>query len=87
VGAVVDAALVIVLGGVALTFAVTVYLTELPTANVVIVSLIAPLPLAVHVALPFATHVHVWLAIPFGIGSLTTVPSAATTPLLVTVIV
>ena len=50
-------------------------------------SLIAPVPLAAHVAPAFAAHVQVWLAMPVGIGSLTVVPFAATGPLLVTVTV
>jgi hypothetical protein len=81
------AVLVIDAGGVALTIAVTVYVTKLPAGNVAIVSLIAPVPLAAHVAPPLAAHVQVWLAMPLGTGSLTGVLSAAMTPVLLTVIV
>jgi hypothetical protein len=81
------AVLVIVAGGAASTIAVTVYVTELPAGNGVIVSLTAPLPLAVHVAPPLGTQVQVWLAMPVGIGSDTVVPSAALEPVFVTVTV
>jgi len=84
---VVVATLVMLAGGVVLTVAVTVYVAELPTGKVAIVSPIAPVPLAAHVAPPLPTQVHVWLAMPVGTGSLTVVPSATTTPLLVTVTV
>lgn len=83
-GGVAVAVLLIDAGGVALTVAVTVYVTELPAGKLAIVSLTAPLPLAVHVAPPLAAQVHVWLAIPVGIGSLTAVPSADTVPVLLT---
>ena len=86
-GGVAEAVLVTVAGGVALAVAITVYVTELPAGNVAIVSLTAPLPLAVHVAPPLAAQVQDWLAIPVGIGSLTVVPFAATEPALLTVTV
>jgi hypothetical protein len=73
--------LLTIAGGFGSTIAVTVYVTKLPAGNVAIVSLIAPLPLGVvHAAPPLATQVHVWLATPAGIGSLTGVPFAAMTP-------
>ena len=51
-------------------------------------SLIAPVPDAlVHVAPPLALQVQAWLAMPAGNGSSTVVPSAATTPVLLTTIV
>jgi hypothetical protein len=73
--------LLTIAGGFGSTIAVTVYVTKLPAGNVAIVSLIAPLPLGVvHAAPPLAAQVHVWLATPAGIGSLTGVPFAAMTP-------
>jgi hypothetical protein len=81
------AVFVIAAGGVLLTIAVTVYCTKLPAGNVAIVSVTAPVPLAVHVAPPLGAQVQVWLVMPVGIGSLTGVPSAAITPVLLTVIV
>ena len=86
-GGVVLAVLVMLVDGVALTVAVTVYTAELPAGNVAIVSLMAPLPLAVQVAPPLAAHVHVCELMPAGSGSLTTVPFAATEPALLTVTV
>jgi hypothetical protein len=67
--------------------AVTVYVTKLPGGNGAMMSLIAPVPLATHVAPAFAAHVHVCDAMPVGIGSSTVVPSAATGPVFVTVTV
>ena len=58
-GGVTLAVFVTVAGGVALTVAVIVYVTLAPAGNAVNVSLIAPLPLAVHVAPPVGAHVHV----------------------------
>jgi hypothetical protein len=75
-------------GGVALTCATIVYTTLPPTGNVLNVSLSAPLPLhAVSTTPLLGTHVHVWLAIPAGNGSLTVVPLATTLPVFVTVTV
>ena len=82
-----DAVFVTCAGGVALTVAVTVYTAAPPAGNVPIVSLSAPLPLAAQVAPPLGAQVHVWLAMPAGIGSLTGVSSADTDPVFVTVIV
>jgi hypothetical protein len=78
------AVLVNVPGGFALTVATIVYVTKLPAGKVARVSLIAPVPLAVHVAPAFGVHVHVWLAMPAGTASVTVVPSAATAPVLLT---
>jgi hypothetical protein len=45
------------------------------------------LPLGVQTPPPLPTQVHVWPAMPFGTGSVTSVLSAATVPVFVTVIV
>jgi hypothetical protein len=75
-------------GGFALTVAVTVYVTVLPAGNVASVSLNAPLPEAFgHTAPLAALHAHVWLVMPAGIGSDTTVPAALTLPMLLATIV
>ena len=75
-------------GGLALTVAVTVYVTALPGGNVARVSFNAPLPLAFgHAAPPLAAQVQLWLAIPAGTGSDTTVPEASTAPVLLATIV
>lgn len=52
-----------------------------------IVSLMAPLPMPAQTAPALVLHVHSWLAMPSGIGSLMTVPSAGTLPPLITVTV
>ena len=75
-------------GGVALTVAVTVYVTVLPAGNVASVSFKSPLPEAFgHTAPPVVLHVHVWLAMPVGVGSVTCVPAALTSPVLLATIV
>ena len=74
-------------GGLALTVAVIVYVTKLPGGNIVIVSLMSPLPPAAQLAPALAAQVQVCDAMPAGIGSLTLVPSAGTGPVLVTVTV
>ena len=52
------------------------------------VSFNAPLPLAFgHEAPPLALQVQLWLAMPVGIGSDTTVPAASTVPVLLATIV
>jgi len=88
VGGVAIAVFVTCAGGVALTVAVTVYVTTPPAGNVASVSFNAPLPLAFgHTAPPEALHVQAWLAIPVGIGSDTTEPDALTLPVLLATIV
>ena len=52
-----------------------------------IVSLMAPLPMPAQTAPALVLQVHSWLAMPSGIGSLITVPSAGTLPPLITVTV
>ena len=87
-GGVAVAVLVTCAGGVALTVIVTVYVTVLLAAKVARVSLNAPLPEAFgHAAPPLDAHVQVWLAMPVGIGSDTTVPAASTVPVLLATIV
>jgi hypothetical protein len=87
-GGVTAAVFVTCAGGLALTVAVTVYVTELLAGNVASVSLNAPLPFAFgHAAPPLAAQVQVWLAMPVGIGSDTTVPAALTLPVLLATIV
>src|SRR3569623_30442 len=86
-GGIALAVLLTLAGGFALTVAVTVYVTKLPGGKAAIVSLTAPLPLAVQVAPPLGAHVQVCEAMPCGTGSVTSVASAATAPVLLTVIV
>ena len=87
-GGVVVAVFVTCAGGFALTVAVTVYVTELPAGNVASVSLKLPLPDAFgHAAPPLAAQVQLWLAMPVGTGSDTTVPAALTLPVLLATIV
>jgi len=75
-------------GGVAMTVAVTVYVTVLPAGNVASVWFTSPLPLAFgQTAPPLAAQVHVWLAMPVGAGSDTTEPAALTLPVLLATIV
>src|SRR5438445_56325 len=81
-------ALPIVAGGVAITVAVTVYVTVLPAGNVASVSFKSPAPEAFgQTAPPVALHVQIWLAMPVGAGSVTTVPAALTLPALLATIV
>src|SRR5438445_2491962 len=71
-----------------MTLAVTVYVTVLPAGNVARVAFKSPLPLAFgHTAPPLAAQVQVWLAMPVGAGSATTVPAALTDPVLLATIV
>jgi hypothetical protein len=87
-GGVAVAVLVTWAGGFALTVAVTVYVTVLAAENVARVSFNAPVPLGFgQAAPPLATQVQVWLAMPVGIGSDTTVPAASTVPVLLATIV
>lgn len=86
-GVVAVAVLITLVGGVLLIVAVTVYTAELFAGNVVIVSLIVPLPLTPHVAPPLPAQVHVWLAMPAATGSVTVTLLAAADPGFVTVIV
>jgi len=87
-GGVAVAVLVTLAGGVATTVAVTVYVTVLPPGNVARVWFKSPVPLAFgHTAPPLAAHVHVWLAMPVGAGSVTVVPAALTDPVLLATIV
>src|SRR5579883_1793960 len=87
-GGVAVAVLVTCAGGFALTVAVTVYVTVLLAGNVASVSFKLPEPEAFgQAAPPVAAQVQVWLAMPVGIGSATTVPAALTLPALVATIV
>src|SRR5579883_1903954 len=87
-GGVAVAVLVTCAGGFALTVAVIVYVSTLPGSNAGKVSFNMPVPLAFgQLPPPLAVHVHVWLAMPAGIGSATTVLSASTEPVLLTTIV
>jgi hypothetical protein len=86
-GGVAVAVLDTLVGGVLLIVAVTVYTAEPPAGSVGIVSLSAPLPLAVQLAPPLAAHVHVWAAIPVATGSVTRTLLADAGPGFVTVIV
>ena len=71
-----------------MTVAVTVYVTVLPVGNVASVSFTSPLPETFgQTAPPVALHVQVWLAMPIGAGSDTTVPAALTLPVLLATIV
>jgi hypothetical protein len=86
-GGVAAAVLDTLFGGVLLIVAVTVYTAEPPAGSVAIVSLSAPLPLAVQLAPPLAAQVQVWLAIPAATGSVTRTLLAEDMPEFVTVIV
>ena len=88
IGGVTVAVFVTEAGGAATIVAVTVYVTALPAGKVASVSFKSPVPLAFgQTAPPLAAQVHVWLAIPIGVGSDTTVPAALTLPVLLATIV
>jgi hypothetical protein len=85
VGGVIVAVFDTVAGGVAVAMASMVYVSAPPIGNVEIVSFNAPLPeIAGQVARPEATHLHDWLTMPTGRGSLRMVFGASTEPLFIT---
>jgi hypothetical protein len=85
-GGVIVAVFVTTAGGAEVATAAIVYVSTPPAGSVAIVSFSAPVPDAAgQIAPPEPTHVHDWLAMPAGRGSLRTVFGAATEPLLVTV--
>ena len=87
-GGVAVAVFVTVAGGLAITVAVTVYVTVLPPGKVARVSFKSPPPDAFgQTAPPLALQVQVWLAMPVGAASDTVVPAALTAPVLLATIV